>query len=205
MGAVKKERGLVVLAVGALLLCAPLAGLGCSGAARGAAAEAPSAPRAASEPRLRHGNLDLSGYSADAVDLRFDGEGTVISYHRRDGTLAVRTFDLDFDGQPEVLEHFDASGVLIERELVLDHERGVDIVQYFEGGVMTRRDLRVGYADDLPIRFFYDATGSLQRVERDSRFRGQIDLWEYYEEGRLVRTGMDLNGNGRPDVFQSHR
>ena len=47
----------------------------------------------------------------------------------------------------------------------------------------------------------YQWDGKLIRKERALNKDGRIDVWEYYESGRLVRVGRDKDGDGKPEVF----
>ena len=72
-------------------------------------------------------------------------------------------------------------------------------MRVYRGGVLVRKELSEGF-DNRPTMFkYYDAAGNLLRLERDTDRDGVIDAWSYYEDGRIVRVGRDVNGDGTPD------
>lgn len=46
----------------------------------------------------------------------------------------------------------------------------------------------------------YDDRGRVARDQQDRDFDGHFDYWEYYQDGRLIRTDQDTNGDQRIDT-----
>lgn len=46
----------------------------------------------------------------------------------------------------------------------------------------------------------YDDRGRVARDQQDRDFDGRFDYWEYYQDGRLIRTDQDTNGDERIDT-----
>lgn len=47
---------------------------------------------------------------------------------------------------------------------------------------------------------FRDASGGVVRVERDMNFDGRVDLWEYYEDGKLIEEEKSLDSADKVDA-----
>jgi hypothetical protein len=51
----------------------------------------------------------------------------------------------------------------------------------------------------------YDATGTLKRLEWDSKGDGKIDTWGYMDGAQVVRVEVDEDGDGKVDRWEYHR
>lgn len=173
--------------------------VGCGGA------QAPVVEQVESLPeRYRHGNLPYADVRVEGVDINGDGRADQFYVHdRATGALRWIERDLSFNGRVDVYEYVDAEGNVVERELLLTHGPAVTAVHFFRDGVLSRKEVDTGIAGSALLRKFYDASGALIRIERDSTYNGRIDLWEYFENGVLVRIGRDLTGDGVPDSIES--
>jgi hypothetical protein len=49
------------------------------------------------------------------------------------------------------------------------------------------------------VKFF--TNNKVVRKERDTNEDGRMDTFEYFEDGRLVRVGVDRDGDEIPDVY----
>jgi hypothetical protein len=60
--------------------------------------------------------------------------------------------------------------------------------------------------DGVPeqIRFFDPDSMLLLRLERDSNFDGNFDMWNTYEDGKLASRVRDTSGDGNPDVWERY-
>jgi hypothetical protein len=81
----------------------------------------------------------------------------------------------------------------------------MDQVTYFEHGRVARLEQDSTGDGRVDTKIFYEA-GVAVRTERDLAGRStaetwQPDRWEYFEDGRLVRMGTDIDGDGRVDVW----
>ncbi len=154
------------------------------------------------EGRARFDNLSRKGLQVTGADLNQDGEEDQWVLKDGDSTKRVER-DLNFDGAVDMWQYPDGSGGFKEEEMDLDLDGTVDVVVYYENGVLTRKEISLDFRGGFSIVKFYDANGKLLRVERDTSTPpdGKADAFDYYENGRRVRTGIDEDGDGVPDTF----
>jgi hypothetical protein len=79
----------------------------------------------------------------------------------------------------------------------------MDQVTYFSEGAIQRQEFDSQGDGKVDTKLFFDK-GRPLRAERDLTARStpdkwRPDRWEYYEEGRMVRMGTDLDGDGKVD------
>ncbi|MDH5492320.1 MAG: hypothetical protein OEY14_10235, partial [Myxococcales bacterium] len=84
-----------------------------------------------------------------------------------------------------------------------DFNGTMDSVTYFEEGRIVRQELDSTGNGQVDTKIFWEE-GRPLRTERDLAGRStpetwQPDRWEYFEGGRVVRMGTDLDGDGRVD------
>jgi hypothetical protein len=101
----------------------------------------------------------------------------VVRFYDDEGSPVREEADRNFDGKVDVITHFD-SGTVVMRELDENFDGRIDTKIFFESG--------------RPIRIERDLAGHDPNVFR-------TDRWEYIEEGRVVRIGTDLDGDGKVD------
>ena len=65
------------------------------------------------------------------------------------------------------------------------------------------RELAIGFDGSFALTKYYDASGEVLRVERDSDGDAQIDVWEYFEGGEVVQVGRDEDGDGIPEILEA--
>jgi hypothetical protein len=60
--------------------------------------------------------------------------------------------------------------------------------------------------DGVPeqIRFFDSSSMLLLRLERDSNFDGNLDMWNTYADGKLASRVRDTSGDGNADVWERY-
>lgn len=154
--------------------------------------------------RARHKNLSRDGFAVQTRDLNKDERPDQWYLSATGGVLARIERDLNFDGRVDVWQYPDASGVILEEEMDLDHDGRVDVVaRYRADGSIESKELALEFDDVFTVFKYYDAGGALLRVEHDEDGDETIDRLDYYEEGRIVRTGWDDNGDGVPDKFDN--
>lgn len=59
--------------------------------------------------------------------------------------------------------------------------------------------------DGLPDRLeYYNADGTVDRIETDTDFNGRTDEWVYYKNGIVEKAEKDTNGDGKPDTWMKY-
>ncbi len=117
--------------------------------------------------------------------------------------LICREADIDHDMRKDVIRYYDDEGRAEQEEADRDFDGKIDSVTFFEDGAIAREEADLNRDGWVDIRTYYE-DGHVIRTERDlaRRSRGgkwKPDRWEYFEEGRLVRMGSDLDGDGKVD------
>ena len=117
--------------------------------------------------------------------------------------LVCREVDLNGDGIKDVVRYYDDEGSPLREEADRNFDGRMDLLVIFQDGMVVRKELDTNGDGIVDAKIFYE-DGKPFRAERDSRGRStathwQPDTWEYYEKGRLVRVGVDLDGDGRVD------
>jgi hypothetical protein len=117
--------------------------------------------------------------------------------------LVCREVDVDGDGTKDVFRFYHDEGEPFREEADRDFDGTIDERTTFVRGQMSRRDVdadhdgrfdtRTYYEHDLPVRTERDTAG------RSTETEWHPDRWEYYAEGRLIRMGVDLDGDGTAD------
>lgn len=152
--------------------------------------------------RARHSNLVRDGLTIEKADLNGDDRPDQWSFYDEAGNLVRVERDLNFNGQIDMWQYYDPSGALIEEEMNLDTSGAqVDVVAFYEDGKVVRKLMGIGFDGTFPIEKFFDGQERILRVERDSSGDGQVDVWEYYENGERRRVGWDTTGDGQPNRF----
>lgn len=117
--------------------------------------------------------------------------------------LICREADLNGDGIKDVVRYYSDEGRPLREEADRDFDGTMDEVTYFENGRIIRQELDSNGNGQVDTKIFYNA-GRPERAERDIAGRStpqtwRPDRWEYFEEGRMVRMGTDLDGDGSVD------
>ena len=117
--------------------------------------------------------------------------------------LVCRESDLNADGTRDVVRYYTDEGRPLREESDRDFDGRMDQIIFFEGGRISRMERDTVGNGMVDEKIFYEG-GRPLRSERDMAARStssewKPDRWEYYEEGRMVRMGVDLDGDGRVD------
>lgn len=181
-----------------------------------ACASGPGGTRARPPPSsaARVHELPRADERVTPFDLDHDGKPDVWDYTVQvpgpDGRMVERRdreeLDMNSDGQVDLVKWFDAHDQLARETLDLDFDGKVDQVNLYEHGLISRKERDLdgdGRPDQTAI---YGAAGTPEagqrvREERDTNADGKVDVWEYYEHGRLVRVGKDLDFDGQVDQW----
>lgn len=144
------------------------------------------------------------GLTEVKVDLNADGKADVVNYFR-DRTDAPRLLmrketDLNRDGKIDVRTSFDDAGLRVQEDMDGDFDGRADWVDHYISGKRTYSEADTNFDGTFDTFRYYEA-GKCRRKERDTNGDGRIDLWEYLDEGGVVvKTGKDLDGDGKMDV-----
>ena len=182
-----------------------------------------------SDTTARRRRSGSSGGSAEAVDdhgrCSTEGDGLETSEYDTSGdetpdvrrvfhrigegprsrrVLACREADLNGDGVKDVVRFYNEDGRPLREESDRDFDGGIDTITVFQNGRVVRTELDDDGDGRVDTKVYYDEDGVATRTERDLAGRSTAsdwhpDRWEYYEDGRMVRMGTDVDGDGRVD------
>ncbi|MDB4975832.1 MAG: putative lipoprotein [Myxococcaceae bacterium] len=151
------------------------------------------------------GNYEVSEYDTSGDDtpdvrkvfLRL-GEGTLARL-----VLVCRESDLNADGRKDVVRVYSDEGKPLREEADRNFDGKMDEVTFFQEGQVLRQEFDYTGDGKVDTKIYFDA-GKPLRAERDLKARSTIerwqpDRWEYYEDGRVVRMGTDVDGDGKVD------
>jgi hypothetical protein len=198
---------LVVLAGGAVGACGGSSEPTRRRRARTTGAETPAAAvddhgRCETEgERLEVSEYDTSGDEIPDVRRVFRrfGDGPLMRL-----VLACREADLNGDGTKDVVRFYNDEGRPLREESDRDFDGSIDTITVFQNGRVVRTELDENHDGRVDAKIFYDDEGATTRTERDLAGRStptdwHPDRWEYFEDGRVVRMGTDVDGDGRVD------
>jgi len=117
--------------------------------------------------------------------------------------MICRETDVNGDGTKDVIRYYDDDGRTLREESDRDFDGKMDLILVFQDGKVVREELDENRDGKVDTKLFLDG-GKVFRAERDLKGRStathwQPDRWEYYEQGRMVRMGTDLDGDSRVD------
>jgi len=126
------------------------------------------------------------------------GEGTLARL-----VLVCRESDLNADGRKDVVRYYTDEGQALREEADRNFDGTMDEVTFFQEGQILRQEFDTQGDGKVDTKIYFDA-GKPLRAERDLKARStaerwQPDRWEYYEDGRVVRMGTDVDGDGKVD------
>lgn len=138
------------------------------------------------------------------VDLNADGKPDVWNYYRERADaprlLMRKETDLNRDTKIDVRTTFDDAGLRVQEDMDGDFDGRADWVDHYITGKRTYSEADTNFDGTFDTFRYYEA-GKCRRKERDTNGDGRIDLWEYLDEsGAVVKTGKDLDGDGKMDV-----
>lgn len=203
-----KRNPLIKLAFWSIAVLAPL---GCGGtqtaAEQRATREAAGAGGESAPGRCpREAGMEVSEY-----DTSGDSEPDVRRVFRRAGdppvtrlVLTCREHDMNADGIKDVVRYYSEEGAALREESDRNFDGTIDSTLVFQDGRIVRQELDENGDGRIDVKMFFDDDGRPLRTERDMQGRStetewHPDRWEYFENGRLVRMGTDLDGDGQVD------
>ena len=143
---------------------------------------------------------DTSGDNAPDVRKLFQtmGEGSLARL-----VLVCREADLNGDGRKDIVRLYTDEGRPMREEVDRDFDGRIDEVTHFTNGRVSLQEVDTSGNGMIDTKIFYE-NGQPERAERDMASRStastwQPDRWEYYADGRTVRIGSDINGDGKVD------
>lgn len=118
--------------------------------------------------------------------------------------LTCRESDLNGDGTKDVVRYYNDEGRPLREEADRDFDGQMDTITVFQDGHVVRTEIDGDSNGRIDTKIYYDDEGAPIRTERDMAGRSTADTWrpdrwEYFENGRMVRMGTDLDGDGRVD------
>ena len=199
-------RGLVLRPCGLAVLA--LLGAGCPKHTPEAESPVAAAGAPAGTPTAVELNRSTTpeGLTRVEIDLDGDQKPEIINFTKaRSGAsdLVVRKdVDLNRDGRIDVRSVFDEAGLRVEEHMDTDFDGRADWVDHYLGGKRSFSEVDTDFDGTFDL-FKYFEGGVVRRKERDTNRDGRIDFWEYLDEGgKVVKTGRDVDGDGKMDVRQ---
>lgn len=127
------------------------------------------------------------------------GAGTPTQRH----VLICRESDLNADGAKDVVRYYNDEGRAVREEADRNFDGRMDSSTYFEGGRIVRVEVDANYDGAIDTKIFYER-GVAVRSEVDAASRSTAtewrpNQWQYFEQGRMIRMGTDVDGDGRVD------
>jgi hypothetical protein len=112
------------------------------------------------------------------VDINRDGRKDVVRIYDDEGRPLREDSDRNFDGK---------------KDQITTYQSGEIVVQAFDDNFDGRMDTKLYFAKGKPIRAERDTAG------RSTDAQWRPDTWEYYDGGKMVRMGTDLDGDTKVD------
>jgi hypothetical protein len=117
--------------------------------------------------------------------------------------MICRESDVNSDGRKDVVRYYDDEGRTLREESDRNFDAKMDMVSVYQDGKIVRQELDDNFDGRIESKIFFENTKPL-RAERDlagrsTQAKWQPDRWEYYEDGRMVRMGTDLDGDEKVD------
>ncbi len=151
-------------------------------------------------PGYEVNEYDTSGDTTPDVRKLFKtmGEGSLARL-----VLVCREADLNGDRRKDIVRLYTDEGRPMREESDRDFDGRIDEVTHYDNGRVSLQEIDTSGNGMIDTKIFYEA-GQPVRAERDMKNRSTIaqwrpDRWEYYIDGRTVRIGTDVNGDGKVD------
>ncbi|MGB8330233.1 MAG: hypothetical protein WCE62_08900 [Polyangiales bacterium] len=153
---------------------------------------------------------DGPGYEVSEYDTSGDNTPEVRKVFRTMGqgslarlVLVCREADLNGDRRKDIVRIYTDDGRPMREEADRDFDGRIDEVTHFANGRVTLQEIDTTGNGIIDTKVFYEA-GQPERAERDmanrsSKGQWHPDRWEYYVDGRTVRIGTDVDGDGKVD------
>lgn len=118
--------------------------------------------------------------------------------------LSCRESDLNGDGTKDVVRYYNDEGRPLREEADRNFDGQMDTITVYQDGRVVRTEIDQNGDGRVDTKIYYDDDGAAIRTERDLAGRStggtwRPDRWEYFENGRMVRMGTDVDGDGRVD------
>lgn len=181
-------------------------------------------PKPVTSPGAEQGGATSGGEVADAGRCKPDGPGYEVSEYDTSGdntpdvrklfktmgqgslarlVLVCREADLNGDGRKDIVRLYTDEGRPMREEADRDFDGRIDEVTHFTNGRVALQEIDTSGTGMIDTKIFYEG-GQPVRAERDMANRSTAaewrpDRWEYYTDGRTVRVGTDINGDGKVD------
>ncbi|HEX7477396.1 MAG TPA: hypothetical protein VF331_06295 [Polyangiales bacterium] len=155
-------------------------------------------------------NANMPGREFSEYDTSGDGVNDVrkvfMSVGEGSGTrliLICRESDVNADGRMDVVRYYDDEGRSLREEADRNFDGKMDLITVYQNGQVVRQEFDSDYDGKIDTKIFIEQ-GQPTRAERDLKGRSTAtqwhpDRWEYYEGGKVVRMGTDLDGDSRVD------
>ncbi len=117
--------------------------------------------------------------------------------------LVCREADLNGDRRKDIVRLYTEEGRPMLEEADRDFDGRIDEVTQYSNGRVSLQEIDTSGNGMIDTKIFYEG-GQPVRAERDMKNRSTVaewrpDRWEYYLDGRTVRIGTDVNGDGKVD------
>ncbi|HKU41673.1 MAG TPA: hypothetical protein VJR89_26125 [Polyangiales bacterium] len=117
--------------------------------------------------------------------------------------LVCREADVNGDGRKDVVRIYDDEGRSLREDVDRNFDGKIDQHTIFQNGQIVRQEFDDNFDGKIETKVFYD-NGKPSRAERDLAGRStptqwRPDRWEYFDGGKTVRMGTDLDGDARVD------
>ncbi|HKP57207.1 MAG TPA: hypothetical protein VJV78_10815 [Polyangiales bacterium] len=117
--------------------------------------------------------------------------------------LICREADVNGDGKKDVVRIYDDEGRSLREDVDRNFDGKIDQHTYFQNGQIVRHEFDDNFDGKIETKVYYD-NGKPSRAERDLAGRStpaqwRPDRWEYFDAGKTVRMGTDLDGDARVD------
>ena len=154
----------------------------------------------ASKPGREISEYDTSGDGKPDIRKVFVGLGEGVEERL---VMICREADVNGDGRKDVVRYYDNEGRSLREESDRDFDGRMDMALVFQDGKTVQQeidenrdgkvDTKIFIADDKFVRTERDLAG------RSTPDRWRPDRWEYYENGRVIRMGTDVDGDSKVD------
>lgn len=209
------KRTLTSVSILAFLALGPVALSACGGnqQTRSTARRRATRPTSPGENIDDRGRCETDGTDREVSEYDTSGDEVpdVRRVFRRAGdpplirlVLTCREADLNGDGTKDVVRYYNDEGRPLREEADRNFDGQIDTITYFQDGRIVRQEMDENADGRVDMKVFFDDNGQALRAERDLAGRStptqwHPDRWEYFERGRMVRMGTDIDGDGRVD------
>jgi hypothetical protein len=154
----------------------------------------------ATKPGRETSEYDTSGDGKNDVRKVFVALGEDVEARL---VMICREADVNGDGRKDVVRLYDDEGRSLREESDRDFDGRMDMATVYQEGKVVQQEIDENRDGKVDTKIFL-AGDKFVRTERDIAGRStpdrwRPDRWEYYEEGRVIRMGTDLDGDSKVD------